>query len=182
LLDLLTLRERLGAERLAGARVCIVGDVLHSRVARSNIWSLTAMGVDLWLTGPAVFLRGFETWARNMPADRRLSVTGDLETGIRDADAVMALRVQRERLEGAAAPSEAAYAARWGLTEERIRAWCRPDAIVMHPGPVNEGVELPPDVAAGPRSVITRQVANGVAVRMAVLALISGTAPGPGAA
>ena len=76
-------------------------------------------------------------------------------------DAVMALRVQRERLEGAGAPSEAAYAARWGLTEERL-ARHAPDAIVMHPGPVNEGVELPPDVASGPRSVITRQVANGV--------------------
>jgi aspartate carbamoyltransferase catalytic subunit len=174
LLDLYTLRERLGAEVLTTAKICIVGDVLHSRVARSNIWSLTQMGVDLWLTGPAVFLRGFETWARALPSPRRLTVTGDLEAGLRDAAAVMALRVQRERLEGAAAPSEAAYAARWGLSEERLRRLC-PDAIVLHPGPVNEGVELPPEVAAGPRSVITRQVANGVAVRMAVLALLAGT-------
>jgi aspartate carbamoyltransferase catalytic subunit len=161
---------------LVGAKVCIVGDVLHSRVARSNLWSLTAWGVDLWLTGPAVFLRGFDGWARALPADRRLTVTGDFEAGLRDASAVMALRVQRERLEGAGAPSEAAYAARWGLTEDRLVRLC-PDAVVMHPGPVNEGVEIAPDVASGARSLITRQVANGVAVRMAVLALLAGATP-----
>ena len=84
LLDLYTLRELVGGDdRLRGAKVCIVGDVLHSRVARSNIWSLTAWGVDLWLTGPAVFLRGFEAWARALPADRRLTVTGDLADGHR---------------------------------------------------------------------------------------------------
>jgi aspartate carbamoyltransferase catalytic subunit len=174
LLDLYTLRESLGADRLPGAKVLIVGDVLHSRVARSNIWSLTAMGVDVWLSGPPVFLRGFERWARAMPPDRSLTVTGDLEAGMDGAAAVMALRVQRERLEGAGAPSEAAYAARWGLTEERLRAHA-PDAIVMHPGPVNEGVELTPEVAAGPRSRINRQVANGVTVRMAVLSLLKST-------
>jgi aspartate carbamoyltransferase catalytic subunit len=172
LLDLYTLRQALGGEALRGAKVCIVGDVLHSRVARSNIWSLTAWGVDLWLTGPAVFLRGFEVWARALPADRKLTVTGDLETGLRDAVAVMALRVQRERLEGAGAPSEAAYAARWGLSEPRLQR-SSPTAMVLHPGPVNEGVELTPDVAAGSRSLITLQVANGVAVRMAVLAMLA---------
>ncbi len=177
LLDLYTLAEVLGDARLPGAKVCIVGDVLHSRVARSDIWALTAAGIDLWVTGPAVFLRGFETWARALPGDRRLTVTGDLAAGIRDAAAVMALRVQRERLEGAGAPSEAAYAARWGLTEERIAAHA-PDALVMHPGPVNEGVELPPDVVSGPRSLITRQVANGVPVRMAVMALLAGSRDG----
>ena len=174
LLDLYTLRQQLG-DGLVGAKVCIVGDVLHSRVARSNLWSLTAWGADLWLTGPAVFLRGFESWARALPAGRRLTVTGDLEAGLRDAAAVMALRVQRERLEGAGAPSEAAYAARWGLTEDRLARFS-PNAVVMHPGPVNEGVEIAPDVASGARSLITRQVANGVAVRMAVLALLAGTA------
>lgn len=177
LLDLYTLAEVLGDARLPGAKVCIVGDVLHSRVARSDIWALTAAGIDLWVTGPAVFLRGFEAWARALPGDRRLTVTGDLAAGIRDAAAVMALRVQRERLEGAGAPSEAAYAARWGLTEERIAAHA-PDALVMHPGPVNEGVELPPDVVSGPRSLITRQVANGVPVRMAVMALLAGSRDG----
>jgi aspartate carbamoyltransferase catalytic subunit len=171
LLDLYTLRQAIGAERLRGAKVLIVGDVLHSRVARSNIWTLTAMGVDLWLSGPPIFLRGFDAWARALPADRTLTVTGDLEAGLRDAVAVMALRVQRERLEGAGAPSEAAYAARWGLTEERLRA-SAPDSIVMHPGPVNEGVEVTPEVAAGPRSRINQQVANGVIVRMAVLSLL----------
>jgi aspartate carbamoyltransferase catalytic subunit len=171
LLDLYTLRESLGAANLAGAKMLIVGDVLHSRVARSNVWALTAMGVDVWLSGPAIFLRGFEGWARAMPSDRRLTVTSDLEAGLRDAAAVMALRVQRERLEGAGAPSEAAYAARWGLSEERIRAHA-PSAIVMHPGPVNEGVEITPELAAGPRSRINRQVANGVTVRMAVLSLL----------
>jgi aspartate carbamoyltransferase catalytic subunit len=172
LLDLFTLRQVLGDERSGRARVAIVGDVLHSRVARSDIWALTCWGVDLWITGPTVFLRGFDAWARALPTDRRLNVTGDLTTAISGADAVMALRVQRERLEGAGAPSEAAYAARWGLSEERI-ARHAPDAIVMHPGPVNEGVELPPDVVSGPRSVITRQVANGVPVRMAAMALTS---------
>jgi aspartate carbamoyltransferase catalytic subunit len=175
LLDLFTLRQVLGEERLARARVAIVGDVLHSRVARSGIWALTCWGVDLWITGPTVFLRGFDAWARALPSDRRLSVTGDLATAITGADAVMALRVQRERLEGAGAPSEAAYAARWGLSEDRIARYA-PDAIVMHPGPVNEGVELPPDVVSGPRSVITRQVANGVPVRMAAMALVAGAA------
>jgi aspartate carbamoyltransferase catalytic subunit len=170
LLDLFTLRQVLGDARSGRARVAIVGDVLHSRVARSDIWALTCWGVDLWITGPTVFLRGFDAWARALPSDRRLNVTGDLASAITGADAVMALRVQRERLEGAGAPSEAAYAARWGLSEERI-ARHAPDAIVMHPGPVNEGVELPPDVVSGPRSVITRQVANGVPVRMAAMAL-----------
>lgn len=177
LLDLYTLRESLGADQLKGAKVLIVGDVLHSRVARSNIWALTAMGVDLWLSGPPIFLRGFETWARALPPERRLTVTGDLEAGLRDAAAVMALRVQRERLEGAGAPSEAAYAARWGLTEERLRRHA-PDAIVMHPGPVNEGVEVTPEVASGPRSRINRQVANGVVVRKAVLSLLRSTDQG----
>lgn len=177
LLDLYTLADVLGLARLPGAKVCIVGDVLHSRVARSNVWALTAAGIDLWVTGPPVFLRGFEAWARALPSDRRLTVTGDLAAGIGGAAAVMALRVQRERLEGAGAPSEAAYAARWGLTEARL-AEHAPDAIVLHPGPVNEGVELPPDVVTGPRSCITRQVANGVPVRMAVLALLAGSDDG----
>jgi aspartate carbamoyltransferase catalytic subunit len=176
LLDLFTLRQVLGDDRSARARVAIVGDVLHSRVARSDIWALTCWGIDLWITGPTVFLRGFDAWARALPSDRRLNVTGDLTTAITGADAVMALRVQRERLEGAGAPSEAAYAARWGLSEERI-ARPAPGAIVMHPGPVNEGVELPPDVVSGPRSVITRQVANGVPVRMAAMALTSSVTP-----
>ena len=173
LLDLATLRAALPGERLRGAKVAIVGDVLHSRVARSNVWTLTAMGVDLWLSGPAALLRGFESWARALPSDRRLTVTADVDAALRDAAAVMALRVQRERLQGAGAPSEAAYAARYGLTEARLEA-CRPDVVVLHPGPLNEGVEIDPAVAAGPRSLVTTQVATGVSVRMAVLSLLCG--------
>ena len=161
LLDLFTLRQALGEERVAGRqgvhrgrRAALAGRALQHLVA--DRW-----GVDLWLTGPAVFLRGFEPWARALPADRRLTVTGDLPTGIKGAAAVMALRVQRERLEGAGAPSEAAYAARWGLTEERLRA-TRPDAIVMHPGPSTRAWSCRRTWSSGPRSVITRQVANGV--------------------
>jgi aspartate carbamoyltransferase catalytic subunit len=171
LLDLATLRTVLPGERLRGAKVAIVGDVLHSRVARSNVWTLTAMGVNLWLTGPAALLRGFEAWARALPAGRQLTVTADLDAALRDAAAVMALRVQRERLQGAGAPSEAAYAVRYGLTEARLAA-CRPDVVVLHPGPMNEGVEIDPAVAAGPRSLVTKQVATGVGVRMAVLSLL----------
>jgi aspartate carbamoyltransferase catalytic subunit len=173
LLDLATLRAALPGDRLRDAKVVIVGDVLHSRVARSNVWTLTAMGVDLWLTGPAALLRGFESWARALPADRRLTVTTDVDAALRDAVAVMALRVQRERVQGAGAPSEAAFAARYGLTEERLRA-CRRDVVVLHPGPMNEGVEIDPAVASGPRSLVTTQVATGVAVRMAVLSLLCG--------
>jgi aspartate carbamoyltransferase catalytic subunit len=173
LVDLATLRAALPGERLRGAKVTIVGDALHSRVARSNVWTLTAMGVDLWLTGPAALLRGFESWARALPGDRRLTVTADVDAALRDAAAVMALRVQRERLQGAGAPSEAAYAARYGITEERLRV-CLPDVVVLHPGPMNEGVEIDPAVASGPRSLVTAQVASGVAVRMAVLSLLCG--------
>ena len=173
LLDLATLRAALPGRQIRGAKVVIAGDVLHSRVARSNVWTLTAMGADVWLTGPATMLRGFEAWARAIPAGRRLTVTADFDAALRDADAVMALRVQRERLSGSGAPSEAAYAARYGLTEDRLRA-CRPDVVVMHPGPLNEGVEIAPDVAAGPRSLVTRQVAAGVSVRMAILSLLCG--------
>lgn len=175
LLDLYTLTDHLGPDRVAGAKLAIVGDVFHSRVARSNLWSLTTMGVDVWLTGPAEFLTGFGDLARAWAGagDRRLTVTDSLHEALRGSAAVMALRVQRERLTGSA-PTESAYAGVWSLTEERLAASC-PDAIVMHPGPVNEGVELPPDVVAGPRSVISEQVANGVPVRMAVLALVAGT-------
>jgi aspartate carbamoyltransferase catalytic subunit len=173
LLDLATLRAALHGERLRGAKVAIVGDVLHSRVARSNIWTLTAMGADLWLSGPAAMLRSFEAWARALPADRHLTVTADFDAALRDAAAIMALRVQRERLQGAGAPSESAYAARYGLTEARLEA-CRPDVVVLHPGPLNEGVEIDPAVAEGPRSLVTTQVATGVSVRMAVLSLLCG--------
>jgi aspartate carbamoyltransferase catalytic subunit len=174
LLDLYTMRERLGTASLAGRKVAILGDVLHSRVARSNIWTLTAAGADLWLCGPATLLRGFEAWAARGAAGRRFHVTSAVDEAVRDADVVMALRIQRERMSTGLLPSLREYAARYGLTRERL-ALAKPDAIVMHPGPVNEGVEIAADVAAGSQSVITDQVTNGVAVRMALLYLLAGT-------
>jgi len=174
LLDLFTLRQHLPGRSLDGRKVVIVGDILHSRVARSNIWSLTACGVDLWLCGPATLLRGFDAWARALPADRRLTVTSDLASALREADAVMALRLQQERMSAGLLPALAEYSARYGLTAARL-ALARPGVLVLHPGPMNEGVEIAPDVAAGPASLVTAQVANGVAVRMAVLELLAGS-------
>jgi aspartate carbamoyltransferase catalytic subunit len=175
LLDLYTMRERLPGGSLAGRKVVILGDVLHSRVARSNIWTLTAAGADLWLCGPATLIRGFEAWARRgAAAGRRFHVTTSVDEALRDADVVMALRIQRERMASGLLPSLREYAARYGLTRERLDL-ARPGALVMHPGPMNEGVEIAADVAAGAQSVITEQVTNGVAVRMALLYLLAGT-------
>jgi aspartate carbamoyltransferase catalytic subunit len=194
LLDLFTLHERLGPGAgssgsagsaagsaadggfLTGRKVVILGDVLHSRVARSNIWTLTAAGADLWLCGPATLLRGFEAWGRHGAggeAGRRFTVTSDVDAALRDADVVMALRIQKERMEGGLLPSMREYAARFGLNTARLRG-AKPDALVMHPGPMNEGVEIAADVAAGAHSLITDQVTNGVAVRMALLYLLAG--------
>jgi aspartate carbamoyltransferase catalytic subunit len=174
LLDLYTIRERLDGP-LAGRKVVILGDLLHSRVARSNIWTLTAAGADLWLCGPPTLLHGFEAWARrSSAAGRRFHVTTSIDEALRDADVVMALRIQRERMASGLLPSLREYAARYGLTRQRL-ALAHPGALVMHPGPMNEGVEIAPDVAAGSQSVITDQVTNGVAVRMAVLYLLAGT-------
>jgi aspartate carbamoyltransferase catalytic subunit len=176
LLDLYTMRSRLPGGSVEGRKVVILGDVLHSRVARSNIWSLTAAGADLWLCGPATLLRGFEAWAaRGAAAGRRFHVTSDVDDALSDADVVMALRIQRERMASGLLPSLREYAARYGLTSERL-ALARPGALVMHPGPMNEGVEIAADVAAGTQSLITEQVTNGVAVRMALLYLLAGTA------
>jgi aspartate carbamoyltransferase catalytic subunit len=174
LLDLYTLRGHLPGGSVAGRKIVILGDVLHSRVARSNIWTLTAAGADLWLCGPATLLRGFEAWAgRGAAAGRRFTVTTSIDDALRDADAVMALRIQRERMASGLLPSLREYAARYGLTATRL-ALAKPRALVMHPGPMNEGVEIAPDVAAGAQSVITDQVTNGVAIRMALLYLLAG--------
>ena len=175
LLDLATMRAHLPGGSVAGRKVVILGDVLHSRVARSNLWTLTAAGADVWLCGPATLLRGFEAWAAasSAAAGRRFTVTSDVRAAMRDADVVMALRIQRERMDGGLLPSLREYAARFGLTRDRL-ALARPGAIVMHPGPMNEGVEIAPDVASGPGSVIADQVSAGVAVRMALLYLLAG--------
>ncbi len=178
LLDLYTMRQHLPGGDLRGRKVAIVGDILHSRVARSNIWSLTAAGADLWLCGPATLLRGMDRWAAAwaggaIPGHARFQVTSHVEAAVRDADVVMALRIQRERMQGGLLPSLREYAARFGLNAERV-SLAKPEAIVMHPGPMNEGVEIAPDVAISGRAVITEQVANGVAVRMALLYLLAG--------
>ena len=177
LLDLYTMRRRLPGGSVAGRKVVILGDVLHSRVARSNLWSLTTAGADVWLCGPATLLRGFEAWASRKAGGRRFHVTSSIDDALRDADVVMALRIQRERMASGLLPSLREYAARFGLTRERL-ARANPAALVMHPGPMNEGVEIAPDVATSAQSLITEQVTNGVAVRMAMLYLLAGVRDG----
>ncbi len=178
LLDLYTMQTHLPGGTVAGRKVVILGDILHSRVARSNIWALTTAGADVWVCGPTTLLRGFEAWAASgVAGSRQFTVTSDVGAALRDADVVMALRIQRERMAGGLLPSLREYAARFGLTQERL-GLAKPDALVMHPGPMNEGVEIAPDVAAGSQSLITDQVSNGVAVRMAVLYLLAGAREG----
>ncbi len=164
LLDAFTIRER--KKRLAGLKVAIVGDLLHSRVLRSNIHLLTKMGADVWVCGPPTLI----------PTDiTRFGVraTSAIDEAVADADVIMLLRIQLERMEGAFFPSLREYFNVFGMTEARLRR-AKPDAIIMHPGPMNRGVEIASEVADGPYSVILDQVANGVAVRMAVLYLLAG--------
>ncbi len=166
LLDAFTIRERKG--RLDGLKVAIVGDLLHSRVLRSNVLLLTRMGADVWLCGPPTLL----------PAgiDRHgVHVTAVVEEAVEQADVVMMLRIQLERMQGAFVPSLREYFTVFGMTPERVRL-AKPDVIIMHPGPMNRGVEIASEVADGRYSVILDQVANGVAVRMAVLYLLAGGA------
>ena len=167
LLDLFTMRRHLGD--MAGKRVVIVGDILHSRVARSNLWTLLACGADVTLCGPATLL------PRSLAGgteSARCTVTADLDDAMRDADVVMALRIQKERQQGGLIPSLREYIGGYQVNARRL-ALANPGALVMHPGPMNEGVELAPDVAHGVASVIEEQVTNGVAVRMAILYLMA---------
>jgi len=159
LLDAFTLKRRWGS--LEGKKVAIVGDVLHSRVARSNLYCLATLGAKVTLCGPATLL---PTELSALGA----FVTYDLDHALADADAVMMLRVQRERQSEAMFPSEREYHRRWGLTVDRA-ARLKQGALVLHPGPVNRGLELAPEVADGLASVILEQVENGVAVRKAIL-------------
>ncbi len=161
LLDALTLREELGA--LDGRLVAIVGDVAHSRVARSNIHCLMTLGARVRVAGPPAWVAGFDTWPG-------VEVATSLSEALDGADAVMALRAQLER--GAGLPDELAD---WRLDDARMEL-AAPGARLLHPGPTNEGVELTAELADGPRSLIGRQVENGVPVRMAVLALVCGAA------
>lgn len=163
LLDAYTLWRRWGS--LEGKRVAIVGDILHSRVARSNLHCMKALGARLVFCGPPTMLPvGL--------SELGVDVTTELDSALDGADAVMMLRIQKERQSDALFPSAAEYHRRWGLTSERAAA-LKQDAVVLHPGPVNRGLELSPDVADGQRSLILEQVENGVAVRKAVLEAVS---------
>jgi aspartate carbamoyltransferase catalytic subunit len=172
LLDLYTMRERFGG--FVGLKVAIVGDILHSRVARSNLWALKTMGADVTLVGPPTLLpRDFERLGAR--------VSHDLDAVIAEQDALMLLRVQHERQVAGLIPSTREFATLYGVDEARERRM-KEGAIIMHPGPINRGIELAPEVADGPRSTVLTQARNGVAVRMACLRLcLEARAAGAGA-
>jgi len=165
LLDAFTIRERKGGFK--GLEVALVGDIAHSRVAKSNIYCLGKLGAKVRVIGPP-------TLAPDAIRGLGVEVFYDMEEGLRDVDVVMTLRIQRERQGKGFFPSTEEYFRNWGLTSERL-AFARPDAIVMHPGPMNRGIEIASDVADGDRSVILEQVTNGLAVRMAVLYQLAGS-------
>ena len=166
-----TIRQHLG--RLAGIKVVIVGDILHSRVARSNIWGMRAMGATVTLCAPSTLLpRGMEDFAACCHL-HHISIEPRIESALEEADVVMPLRLQAERQQSGLLPSLREYVQLYQLTEERL-ALAKPRALVLHPGPMNEGIEISPDVAHGAQSVVEEQVANGVAIRMALLYLIAG--------
>ena len=167
LLDMLTMRDHFG--KLAGLKVVIIGDIAHSRVARSNIWGLTALGADVWLCGPETLLPG-----STAAFGKNVYKTSNIEKALHGADVVMALRIQLERNAGSSLPSLNEYRALYGLTPERLQLTGKKDYLVMHPGPINRGIEINTDAADGANSVILKQVTNGVAVRMAVLYLLGG--------
>jgi aspartate carbamoyltransferase catalytic subunit len=151
-------------------RVAIVGDVLHSRVARSQIHALTTLGV------PEVRVIAPQTLLPAMVENLGVRVHHDMAQGLKDVDVVLMLRLQHERMAGALLPSAQEYFKYYGLTQEKL-ALAKPDAIVMHPGPMNRGVEIDSSVADGPRSVIMSQVTFGIAVRMAVMSMLAGKTP-----
>lgn len=166
MLDMYTIREYKG--EFGPLKVAIVGDILHSRVARSDIYALTTLGVEeVRIVAPKTLVpTGVESFG--------VKVYNSLKAGLRGVDVVIMLRLQRERMEGALLPSEHEYFQYYGLTEQALEV-VHPEAIVMHPGPINRGVEIESQVADGPRSVILQQVSNGIAVRMAVMAMTLGT-------
>ncbi len=172
LLDLYTIRSHFGD--LAGRKVVIIGDITHSRVARTDLWGLTKMGAEVVLCGPPTLVPPSMRGAagcdpRDLP---RVRVETDLDRAIEDADVVYCLRMQLERQQAGLVPTLREYSRLWQVTRARLQR-ARPDALVMHPGPLNEGVEISADVAHGPQSAVEQQVANGVAVRMAILWLLS---------
>jgi aspartate carbamoyltransferase catalytic subunit len=163
LLDLYTIRERFG--RIAGLKVAIVGDIANSRVARSNLWGLKKLGAEVILVGPPTLLpRSFEALGAR--------VVHDFDSIVGEVDAINMLRVQFERIKTSQFPSVREFTQLFGLTPERFLR-CKPDVFIMHPGPMNRGIEISSDIADGPNSGILKQVANGMAVRMAVLYLVT---------
>ena len=167
LLDCFTLRERLGS--LEGKTVAIVGDISHSRVARSDLHALPKLGARVRVCGPPTMIpAGIEALGAEVEHDLRRAVDG--------AHAVVMLRIQHERIGDPLIPNTREYSRYWGLNARKAREWLRPDAVILHPGPINRGVELSSDVADGPQSLILDQVQNGVAVRMAILYLLAGGA------
>jgi len=169
LLDLYTVRSRLG--RLEGLKLVVVGDILHSRVARSNIWGFARMGAHIVLCGPPQLLPNEIT---QFPGtDRLVTIEPDLDIAVEGADVIMALRIQQERMDGIHLPDLREYSRLYSISEARL-ARAHPDALVMHPGPMNQGVEISAAIAYGDASVIEEQVTNGVAIRMAGIYLLAG--------
>jgi aspartate carbamoyltransferase catalytic subunit len=170
LLDALTIRRNKG--RIRGLVVAVCGDILHSRVARSNLILLNALGANVRVIGPSTLLP---------PGIERMGATvfTDMRQGLKDADIVMMLRLQRERMNGSFVPSVKEYFHFYGLDAEKL-AFAKPDALVMHPGPMNRGVEIASEIADGAQSLIREQVEMGVALRMAVLEILAANLPGTG--
>ncbi len=169
LLDLYTIQEH---KNLKGLKAVIIGDILHSRVARSNIWGLTTMGVNVTLCGPPTLLpNDMGKQNHHLPTT---NIEHNIERALQGADVVMTLRLQLERQQSGLLPSIREYVQLYQLTEARLKL-AKPDALVMHPGPVNEEIEIAPAIVHGPQSVINEQVTNGVAVRMALLYILAGS-------
>jgi aspartate carbamoyltransferase catalytic subunit len=167
LLDCFTLREKLGT--IEGKTVAIVGDISHSRVARSDLHAMPKLGARVRVCGPPTMIpAGIEALGASVEHDLRRAVDG--------ADAVVMLRIQHERIGDPLIPNTREYSKYWGLNARKAREWLKPEAVILHPGPINRGVELSSDVADGPQSLILDQVQNGVAVRMAILYLLAGGA------
>ncbi len=164
LLDIYTIREKLG--KIKGLNVTIIGDITHSRVARSNIWGLNKLGAKVTICGPKTLI----------PRDidkMGVTVCTDLPSALKNADVVNILRIQKERQKSGMFPSLREYAIQFGVSKEKLNKYAKPNVVIMHPGPMNRGIEITPDVADGSFSVILDQVTNGLAIRMAVLYLVS---------
>ncbi len=165
LLDMFTIEQKLGS--LAGKRIAIVGDIRHSRVARSNVWGMTTLGAHVTLCGPSTLL------PRNREYFPSVTWENDVRRAVHDADAVIALRLQKERMEDSLLPSLREYRNFFGITQDVLKN-AKDSVLIMHPGPINRGVELDSEIADGDNSVILEQVTNGVAIRMSALYLLSG--------